>query len=236
MLKKMTKVYALALVFLFTTVQVSANTPNALMQKALQEAVSNYVNQVVNPENDENIQVSTLPLDSRIRVNQCQSELSFELANRNQYTRQFPVKVSCSDPGAAWNLFIQVRIKEYIETLVTTKNVAKGELITSDHIVLSKIVKRNVHAGNVINSDAIIGGRAIRNLPRGFQIAARDVCLVCKGDDVAIVAKSANMMIKTSGTAIESGAYGESIKVKNNASERIVKGTIGELRQVYVNL
>jgi flagella basal body P-ring formation protein FlgA len=44
------------------------------------------------------------------------------------------------------------------------------------------------------------------------------------------------MMIKTSGTAIESGSKGESIKVKNNSSDRIVKGVIGDLREIYVNL
>jgi flagella basal body P-ring formation protein FlgA len=84
--------------------------------------------------------------------------------------------------------------------------------------------------------DNIIGGRALRNFSRGYQIGALDVCLVCKGDEVAIIAQSEAMTIKTSGTAIESGAMGETIQVKNNSSNRIIKGVIGELREIYVKL
>jgi flagella basal body P-ring formation protein FlgA len=76
----------------------------------------------------------------------------------------------------------------------------------------------------------------MRNIPRGYQIGLQDVCLVCKGDEVSIVAKSGSMMIKTSGTAIENGAKGETIKVKNDSSNRVVKGVIGDLREIYVKL
>lgn len=236
MLKKFPKVYVLTIIFLFTTLSVSAGTSNSLIQKQLIDGVTRYVNQTVNPNNSEHIKVKTIPLDNRIRVNQCQVPLEFEMMNRRKFTRQFPVKVSCNATGAYWKMFVQVRVTEYIEALVTTKSVGKGELITEDHITLSLIEKRNVDTGNAISTDAVIGGRAIRNLHRGFQIGANDVCLVCKGDSISIVAQSSNMMIKTNGTAIESGSFGESIKVKNNSSDRIVKGTVGELRQVYVNL
>lgn len=236
MLKKLIKVSQLVIFCVITSQPVSAATSNSLNQKAFLKKVEKFVSGEVNPDNSPNIEVTALPLDSRIRIKTCNEALTFDIAQRSHFTRQFPVKVSCNDKVAPWKQFAQVRVKEYIEALVTTKNIGKGELITSDHIKVSRIIKRNMNTGNAISTDTIIGGRAIRNLHRGFQIAAHDVCLVCKGDDVSIVAQSSNMMIKTSGTAIESGAYGESIKVKNNASDRIVKGTIGELRQVYVNL
>lgn len=236
MLKNFQKVCIGSIIFLFTTQLVSAATGNTLTQNQLLKQVTEYVNQTVNPDNSDNIEIKPIPLDRRIRIKSCHAPLSFELAKRGSYSRHFPVKVSCDSESEQWKLFVQVRVTEFIEAIVTTKSIGRGELITSEHLTISRVEKRNINVGNVITTDTIIGGRAIRNIHRGFQIRANDVCLVCKGDNVSIVAQSSNMMIKTSGTAIESGSFGESIKVKNNNSDRIVKGTIGELRQVYVNL
>jgi len=236
MLKKFQLVLLLSFLLLCLSYGVSASGYNSLAQETLLKKVTEYVKQEVNPENRDNIRVKALPLDSRIRIRACSEPLTFELAKRRSFTRQFPVKVTCNGLQDNWKLFAQVQVNEYIETLVTAEHIAKGELIDESKIKIAVVEKHRIRNTSTRSSKALLGGRAMRNLPRGYQIGASDVCLVCKGDDVAIVAKSSNMMIKTSGTAIENGSLGEAIKVKNNSSERIVKGVIGELRQIYVNL
>mgnify|MGYP003915022371 FL=1 len=236
MLKKFQLVLLVSFLFLCHSTTVSASEYNSLAQQTLLKKVKDYVSQEVNPEGLSNIRVKTLPLDRRIRIRPCSVPLTFELAQKRSYTRQFPVKVSCNGDTETWKLFAQVHVNEYIETLVTTEHIAKGEIVDESKFAVTLVDKHRIRNRSTNSSKALIGGRAMRNIPRGYQISDSDVCLVCKGDDVAIVAKSEFMMIKTSGTAIENGSLGESIKVKNNSSDRIVKGVIGELRQVYVNL
>ena len=236
MLKKFLFVLVTSLAVMIHAPFVSAAGYNTLAQQNLLNKTTEFVIQELNPENDDNIHVKALPLDSRIRVKSCPVPLSFDLAKKRSYTRQFPVKVSCESELLPWKLFVQVKVSEYVEALVTTEHITKGETIDDTKVAIKLVEKSRIKSSGTRSSKSIEGGRAMRNIPRGYQIGARDVCLVCKGDDVAIVAKSSNMMIKTSGTAIENGSFGESIKVKNNSSERIVKGVIGELRQIYVNL
>jgi len=236
MWKKLLFVYLTVISCIFIATGVSAQSVNSLAQKKLLEQVTTHVIQQVNPDNSPDIAVRAVPLDSRIRVNYCPIPLRIEVKQRSRYTRQFPVKVSCETDQDFWKLFVQVVVTEYIETLVSNQQIAKGDVISADMVRMAKIEKHRIKARSENIIDKLVGGRAMRNIPNGYQVSAQDVCLVCKGDEVSIVAKSENLVIKTTGTAIENGSFGQSIRVKNNNSERIVKGVIGDLREIYVKI
>lgn len=236
MLKKLLIIPILVVVFCFTAMDVSAKTANALAQELLLKEVSEQVTDRVNPDGNPNIIVKAMPLDSRIRVTQCQTPLEISMKQRNRITRHFSVKAACTTSETPWNVYVQVRVYEYIEAVVTTTHVAKGEVITRDMVSMQMIEKSKVRNNGTDAMERLLGGRAMRNISRGYQISGADVCLVCKGDNVAIVAKLNNLSIKTSGTAMENGAFGDTIQVQNNSSERIVKGVIGDLRQIFIKL
>ncbi len=236
MLKKL--LIFILLVFIQSTIvqPVSAKSSQSLAHDTLLQEVSAFVSAKVNPDNSKNITVKAMPMDSRIRIHDCNSELEFELTRARRFTRQFPVKATCNDPENQWKAYVQVKVYEYIKTIVTTTHVAKGEIVTKDMISTAMVDKSKVRDKSSSNIDSIAGGRAMRNIPRGYQVSNSDVCLVCKGDSVSIIASFNNLAIKTTGTALENGSIGESIQVKNNSSERIIKGVIGDLRQILVKL
>ena len=236
MLKKFKLLCLTFFIVLSTPSIVSAQESEALTHKQVMTEVIKFVENKVNPEKQENIRITVLPMDSRIKLFQCPKDLSFDLANKRNFTRQFPIKVSCEAGEKRWKTYVQVVVSEMVETLIITKNIAKGTRIEADMLKVALVDKHRVKSRSISDSDYVVGGRAMRNIQRGYQIGQRDVCLVCKGDDVSIIAKSGGMMIKTSGTAIENGAKGETIKVKNTSSSRIIKGVIGDLREIYVNL
>lgn len=236
MLKKFNLLWFIVITMISTPYSISAQEYKALTHKSVMTDVIKFVEEQVDAQNKSNVRVTALPLDSRIKLHVCDEDLKFALANKRSFTRQFPVKVSCEVGVKPWKTYVQVIVSEMLETLVVTKNIAKGARIEADMLELKLIDKHRVKSRSINSSKDIIGGRAMRNISRGYQIGQRDVCLVCKGDDVSIIAKSGGMMIKTSGTAIENGAKGETIRVKNASSSRIIKGVIGDLREIYVNL
>lgn len=236
MLKK-NKLYWLAIfAILSAPTVISAQTVEALTHKEVMQGVIDFVEAKVNPEQVESTRITVLPIDSRIKFYQCSSAIKYKLASDRSFTRQFPVKVSCDEGIKPWKTYIQVVVSEMVEALVVTKNIAKGVRIDADMLKVALVDKFKVKARSISSIDSVLGGRAMRNISRGYQIGLQDVCLVCKGDDVSIIAKSGSMMIKTSGTAIENGAKGETIKVQNSSSQRIVKGVIGDLREIHVKL
>lgn len=236
MWKNKPKTYFTLFIAMFMSANVSANIGNTLTHDNLLKDVISFVEQEFNSDESKNLKVVAHPLDSRIPVRKCDTPLLFDVAKSRSFSRQFPVKVTCSAKEKEWKVYVQVSVSEMVETLVTSQTIAKGVTIDTDMVEIELVDAYRVRDRSSTDLSAIIGGRALRNIQRGYQIGQNDVCLVCKGDDVSIIAKNSSMMIKTSGTAIESGAKGESIKVKNNSSNRIVKGIIGDLREIYVNL
>jgi flagella basal body P-ring formation protein FlgA len=236
MWKNITIIYTILFTTLTLSGDLSAKGYNSLAHDELLKQVISYVEQEFNPDEDKNLRVVAHPLDSRIIVKECKRNLSFSIANTRSFSRQFPVKVICNNENKPWKLFVQVSTSEMIEALVINQTIAKGTIVDTDMLEMKLIEINRVRDKSSSDLSSIVGGRALRNLQRGHQVSQTDVCLVCKGDDVSIIAKNSSMMIKTSGTAIESGSKGESIKVKNNSSNRIVKGVIGNLREIYINL
>ena len=229
-------VYFLAIMpFILISNLVSAKQTEALTQTQLLEKVTLYVSKQVNPSNNEQITVTALPLDSRLRIKPCTEDLNFNLAKQARFTRQFPVKVSCNGEKP-WKLYVQVAVRESVKAIVSLTTIAKGSMISKDMIGVVLVDKHLQKNRSSLAMNRLLGGRALRNLPAGYQIGERDVCLICKGDAINIIAKSGNMQIKTSGTALENGSFGESIRVKNNSSKRVIKGIIGESKQIHVNL
>ncbi|MBU2917888.1 flagellar basal body P-ring formation protein FlgA [Psychrosphaera sp. F3M07] len=235
-MKIITKNYYLLFITLLMSMNVSASLSNTLTHDELLKDVISYVEQEFNPDESKNLRVVAHPLDSRITIRECDQDLSFYVAKSRTFTRQFPVKVKCATEKNSWKVYVQVSVAEMIETLVTNQTIAKGNTVDIDMVEVELVEARRVKDRSSNDISSIVGGRALKNIQRGYQIGQNDVCLVCKGDDVSIIAKNGGMMIKTSGTAIENGAKGESIKVKNNSSSRIVKGIVGDLREIYVNL
>ena len=236
MLKKFKLYWLIIFIISSAPFLVSAQATEALTREEVMQGVIDFVENKVNPEQAENIRITVLPIDSRIKFHKCPTGVEYALANERRFTRQFPVKVSCSKIKKPWKAYVQVIVSEMIEALVVTKNIAKGVRLEADMLKVALVDKFKVKSRSISTANSVLGGRAMRNIPRGYQIGLQDVCLVCKGDEVSIVAKSGSMMIKTSGTAIENGAKGETIKVKNDSSNRVVKGVIGDLREIYVKL
>jgi flagella basal body P-ring formation protein FlgA len=236
MWKNKMKTYFILFITILMSVDVSASLNKTLAHGKLLKDVISYVEQEFNPDESKNLKIVAHPLDSRISIKECDKNLLFTVAKKRSFSRQFPVKATCPSENSPWKVFVQVSLSEMIEALVTSQAIAKGVTVDAGMVEIVLVDAQRIRNRSSTDLSAIIGGRALKNIQRGYQIGQGDVCLVCKGDDVSIIAKNNSMMIKTSGTAIESGAKGESIKVKNNSSNRIIKGIIGDLREIYVNL
>lgn len=236
MLKKFKLYWLIIFTISSAPLLVSAQTPKTLPHKEVMQGVMEFVESKLGAEKAENTRVTVLPIDSRVKFYHCPTGINYSLASERSFTRHFPVKVSCNQGNKPWKTYIQVMVTEMIEALVVTKNIAKGVRVEADMVKIALVDKYKVKSRSISTSKSILGGRAMRNIQRGYQIGLKDVCLVCKGDEVSIIAKSGGMMIKTSGTAIENGAKGETIRVKNDSSNRIIKGMIGDLREIYVKL
>jgi len=82
----------------------------------------------------------------------------------------------------------------------------------------------------------VIGSKAKRKISKGRAITRKNICMVCKGDNVSIIAHSKHFVIKTLGVALSNGSLGDQIRIKNVRSGKIISAKVKAINKVVINL
>jgi flagella basal body P-ring formation protein FlgA len=123
---------------------------------------------------------------------------------------------------------LAVRLAWSQSALVLTRSVKRGEVLKESDFTLRQIRvnKAGMYASKV--SEAV--GRSVRkNLSQGETIPLNllvEVPIIERGKNVTILVQSAGITVNAKGEALESGALGDSIKVRNLASKAVLTAVI----------
>lgn len=121
------------------------------------------------------------------------------------------------------------RYLAYIATPVTIRNIAQGSIITNSDVNTTRTPLSKMKGGYIDSIEQVIGMQARRNISTGVLIRSSDLSkptLIRQNDAVSIMYNSNNIKLRTVGIALESGAIGDNIKVKNESTGIIVHGTV----------
>ena len=182
-----------------------------------------------------NVQIS--PIDPRITIKACDAPLQAELPDRKN-TRNINVKISCFNQNNQdnWQLFVPAKILITVPVVVAKNYIAKGSLLTRDNIkVINKDYLR-IRGEFYRDLNKVLNTKTTKSLAQGKIVNKHNICLVCKGEKVTINAGTNNFLIRTDGVAISSGTLGQSIRVKNSRSGKIISGQIIATNQVKIPL
>ena len=201
----------------------------------LETGAEKFISQQIALNPDIKTTIKALPLDARLSERACDSPLSFSTNTTPPFNRQVTVKVKCDDISG-WTQFVHVRIEELHPVIVTTQAINKGELVTSESISIEFKPKHFVRASNLDTKQYLVGSRSKRVIRAGAAIGLHHVCMVCKGDNVTIYAKTRTLTIKTTGIALQDGNVGEQIRVKNQKSGKTISARVKDVESVEVNI
>ncbi len=180
------------------------------------------------------VNITVSKIDPRVNIKPCQSPLSANIPE-NSKGRNVNVKISCSD-SISWQLYIPVRIKTMVELLVATSTISKGSVLDTDNTAIIFKDEATLRGEIISHNNGILGAKAKRGISKGSAITKRNICLVCKGESVTIIARSKSFLIKTTGTALSNGAVGDQVRVKNKQTGRTVTGKVKAINQVVITL
>ena len=208
-----------------------ANTNN---KNNIVDFVQSFVESNIELPTEGKLEVTVPPIDPRLNIKPCLSKLNANIPE-NHNGRNVNVKIVCNDP-TPWQLYIPVKVKSTIPVLVATTVLVKGSVITESN---TDIEYRNVNSmrGESVSSVvSVAGGRLKRRLSKGGIISPRNICLVCKGETVTIIATSDDFSIKTKGLALSDGSIGEQVRIKNSRSGRTINARVQSINKVVINL
>ena len=163
--------------------------------------------------------------ESRDYGGRCEGFLTAQLQSR-RILRNSQVKLSCSRPDNSWTLVIPVTIRRLVPSVTAQVNIPRRSVI--DESMLSEsYVDADVNSASAINDiSALVGSRLKKDIKAGDQIKSGDFCMICRGDDVTLLAKTGALSVKTQGQAMSDGNLGDKVQVRNTKSRKIVTGTV----------
>lgn len=201
----------------------------------LQEMAINYVANQIGDMDEKRIKLSALPLDSRIPDRSCNTQPDVSSSSTPPFNRQITTQVKCNDPQG-WAQYVHIKVVKLAPVVVTTANLARGEIITNSHLKVEMQPIHFVRVQYLDNPKLLIGSRSKRNIREGLPILLNQICMVCKGDSVNIYASLKGLKIKTTGIALEDGTLGEQILVENKKTGKVLNVRVDGVESVQVNI
>ena len=219
----------------FFTAYLTTNAVSMEFNREFVEKLAkDHIEQTLTLKKTDKTSIEVQPLDPRIVIKDCDKNLIASALEHNN-KRNVTVKVSCHG-SIPWQLYTVVKIQKLTPILIAQQALQKNTALTQDNVTIEYISSYKVRGEALTSHDNILGVRVKRNIQKGAPIYIQNICVVCKGESVTIIARSKDFRIKTAGTAISDGSFGEQIRVKNNSSGKIITATVQNINHVIVNL
>lgn len=187
---------------------------------------------------DHRIEVSVGYIDPRLNLPDCGTDLSISLNGNQQGLGKLQAKVSCQG-SQPWTKFVAAEVSLFAEVLVASENIRRGTLIEDRHIRVMETNLAMLRRTPVSDRDLVIGMELKYPLTSGGAFSLEGLSrpvLVERGDLVQLVAESKNLKIRQQGEALQDGALGKVINVRNNGSEMVVQAEVVGFGRVKVQL
>lgn len=177
-------------------------------------------------------------LDSRLRLKACQQPLALSVNDEARGGGNLTVHTRCPGP-VAWALYVPAQVAVYREVAVATRSLGRGHRISAGDVELELRDTGQLRQGFVVAVSSALGKELRRPLKAGEPIRLgllTEPTVVERGDQVRLRAQTGTISVNTTGTALSSGRVGEQVRVRNDRSERVIRGRVTGPGEVEVTL
>ncbi|MGI2259513.1 flagellar basal body P-ring formation chaperone FlgA [Shewanella sp. GXUN23E] len=177
-------------------------------------------------------------LGARMTPPRCEYPLQASMASDREINRNNTVKISCTTPDLdyPWQMFVAVRVEILRPVVVADAHIGPGQLLDEGNLRLEWLDETQLRGTQFEDVQDLLGTRAKRRIAKDSAIFAANVCYVCRGDQVEILARTPGFMVKTHGEALQDGVVGDQIRIKNTRSNKHLDAIITAVGAVEVKM
>lgn len=168
------------------------------------------------------------------QLSQCDSAWQLKLLRPLQPGRN-GLEISCDSPWWKQNLSIQLVIQKDIVAL--KRPVSAGQLLSAQDLTLIRYDIGSLSKDYFVNVAALVGKQIRRSFKSGSILSSDMIdqpMLVNRNDIVVIRLQRGPVSIELKGIAQENGRLGETIKVRNMQSEKLLRAKVTDKNTVEV--
>jgi len=189
---------------------------------SIQEAIKDFVIQQDVPL--ENIVVTLTSVKKQLNISQCTTPLHIAMAPGARQVGRTTVSVSCLS-SQPWKVNLAVHIDGKINVLVARHPIAHGNFIQESDLEFAPRLYSQLNRGYYVSMDRLQNMEARRNIRPGQAINSNLIKaqkLVNRGQYVTIIAQNGSLNLRVKGKALMDGQQGQTIKVKNLSSKKLI--------------
>ncbi|WP_287007837.1 flagellar basal body P-ring formation chaperone FlgA [Legionella sp.] len=184
--------------------------------------------------------MSAEKIDPRLNLKACkESELEIFNPYKTPILHTTTIGVRCREPDTHWTLYIPLKISLKKWVLVTNRPIPKGTQLSDNDFDKLKIDVSQLKHGYFSDVQEIRDQVCKQNLAEGAIVTPFNLetpLLIHRGEQVSIQAVNEMINVSMNGIALNDGALGDTIKVQNLSSKRIIEARISANKQVKVTI
>lgn len=176
------------------------------------------------------IEVKNVLLDQEIHIAPGMSTIrAIPMSNnRNRYTFNLTVSV---EGESDITFSVPTEIEEWTEIPVASRPMNRGEVVRSDDLAMARLNLNALPNDTALSEQIIIGHELNNNVAIGDVFRRKSLKIppvISSGSKVTVMFTSGVLSATATGTALESGIEGQSIKIQNDSSRRVIMANIVE--------
>ncbi|MBL8251744.1 MAG: flagellar basal body P-ring formation protein FlgA [Candidatus Competibacter sp.] len=181
-------------------------------------------------------QIQMRALDPRLRLPKCGTPLEAFFPSGAKAFGNTSVGVRC--PGSRpWTVYQSVNVRVYEPVLVASRSLPKGTVLGPADLKAERRDLSALAGGYETAPDNLLGKQLRQPLSAGTAIspqAVKVLPLIRQGETVTLLMRQGGMEVRSSGVALSDAESGQRLRVRNEASKRVVEGTATANREVEV--
>ncbi len=196
-------------------------------KESLQEAVNAYLKPKLDALNTSRINIEVGSIDPRLRLKKCPEPLELDQLGNKSLSGKVNIRVRC--PSASWGIFIPVDIQIFEPVVISRVSLPRGSVISRQLLALREVESSSLNYSYFRDIDQVAGTEVVRPIQANsviFTNMVQAADAIRKGDDVIIKAQVGGLSVRIKGQALQDGALGEQIQVRNTQSRRIIRAVV----------
>ncbi len=229
-------VFALACLLASASSETSAQTVSG---RAVKNAIESYLKQFNSPSVETVLEYEDLKPDYPIAF----KDPKLSVTSVNSVTRKglvtFLVKVrdSIRDDGSSETIPVTVRIRTFQDVFVSTETIKPHSEIAANEV--SRVKTESTDLPNPVTDLGQLKGKWTSGWIQSGRALTFDMFddepVVKRGDDVVIIFKTKNVVVRELGSALQDGKLNEIIRVTNEYKDNLRGKVTGKGEVVLVN-
>ncbi len=182
--------------------------------------------------------ITVQKLDPRTQLSSCPGKLEAFLSNGAKIKRRTTVGVRCTAGAKPWKIYLPVTVEAYAKVMVARHPIAPGTEISANDISWSKRDITSLGYGYLRSLGDKGGYQSRQSIAQGAVLTPNMVTassIISKGQRVQLNSNDGPVSVSMMGIALQNGALGKRILVKNLNSGKQLEGVVASDNTVLLN-